>query len=145
MCATPLHLTLLILHSSPPYTPPTLHSSHLTLLPPYTPPTLHSSHLTLLPIMHSSYTSSPSYTPPPYTPLHLTPPPHFTLLPLTLLPTLYLCSRTCSLQQLERGLPLSYEDSLPLAEALNTFAVLFSLYLSTLHDNEFHGTVPGMV
>ena len=109
-----------------------LHSSHLTLLPPYT-------HLTLLP-PYTHLTLLPPYTPPT---LHSSPsytPPHFTLLLI-----LYLCSRTCSLQQLERGLPLSYEDSLPLAEALNTFAVLFSLYLSTLHDNEFHGTVPGMV
>lgn len=48
------------------------------------------------------------------------------------------------LQQLARGGSLPYPAGMMLVEQLTTFCLLFSLYLSTLHDAEFYHEMKGM-
>lgn len=42
------------------------------------------------------------------------------------------------LQQLARGLSLPHPQGVEMVTVLSTFCVLFSLYLTTLHDAEFY-------
>ena len=48
------------------------------------------------------------------------------------------------LQQLARGGSLPHPAGMMLVEQLTTFCLLFTLYLSTLHDAEFYHEMKGM-